>query len=43
MECHHKTLSFKSVAFSCLFWSVFSRIRTKITPNTETFHAVFFV
>ena len=23
-----------------LFWSVFSRIRTRITPNTDTFHTV---
>ena len=23
-----------------LFWSVISRIWTRITPNTETFHAV---
>ena len=23
-----------------LFWSVFSRIRTRVTPNTDTFYAV---
>ena len=29
----------KKCPYSELFWSVFSRIRTRITPNTDTFHA----
>ena len=28
--------------YSELFWSVFPRIRTRITPNTNTFYAVSF-
>ena len=28
----------KKCPYSELFWSLFSRIRTKITPNTDTFH-----
>ena len=27
--------------YSEFFWSVFSRIRTRKTPNTDTFHAVY--
>ena len=30
----------KKCPYSELFWSAFSRIRTRITPNTDTFHAV---
>ena len=26
--------------YSGLFWSAFSRIRTRITPKTDTFYAV---
>ena len=46
-----KDLPRKKCAYSELFWSVFSRIRTKcreiletgIIANTDTFHAVIFV
>ena len=30
----------KKCPYSELFWSAFSRIRTKITRNTVTFHSV---
>ena len=30
----------KKCPYSELFWSVFSRIRTRITPNTDIFHAL---
>ena len=30
----------KKYPYSKLFWSAFSRIRTRISPNTDTFHAV---
>ena len=30
----------KKCLYSELFWPVFSHIRTRITPNTYTFHAV---
>ena len=30
----------KKCLYSELFWSVFSRIRTRTTPNTDTFYAV---
>ena len=30
----------KKCPYSELFWSVFSRIRTRITPNIDTFHVV---
>ena len=30
----------KKCPYSEFFWSAFSRIRTRITPNTDTFHAV---
>ena len=30
----------KMSPYSQSFWFTFSRIRTRITPNTETFHAV---
>ena len=30
----------KKCPYSELFWSVFSRIRSKIAPNMDTFHAV---
>ena len=29
----------KKCSYSELFWSAFSRIRTRITPNTDTFQA----
>ena len=31
----------KKCPYSVLFWSAISRIRTRITPNMDTFHAVF--
>ena len=30
----------KKCPYSELFWSIFSRIRSRITPNMDTFHAV---
>ena len=30
----------KNCPYSELFWSAFSRIRTRISPNTDTFHSV---
>ena len=30
----------KTCPYSELFWSVFSRIQSRITPNMDTFHAV---
>ena len=38
MECS-VTLR-KNCSCSELFWSAFSRIRTRVTPNTDTFYAV---